>query len=75
MIALRAPTTANKLPLLRADGGGRSDATERRSHGSVSHLGASLSLVLTQENTMNRIIYIVGLVVVVLAVLAFFGMR
>lgn len=28
-----------------------------------------------ERNTMNNIIYIVGLVVVVLAVLAFFGLR
>jgi hypothetical protein len=28
-----------------------------------------------QGKTMNRLIYIIGLVVVVLAVLAFFGMR
>jgi hypothetical protein len=32
-------------------------------------------LTLGRERTMNRIIYIVGLVVVVLAVLAFFGLR
>ena len=35
----------------------------------------SRSITLTQGIAMNRLIYIVGLVVVVLAVLAFFGMR
>lgn len=31
--------------------------------------------IRTQEGTMNGIIYIVGLIVVVLAVLSFFGLR
>jgi small-conductance mechanosensitive channel len=30
---------------------------------------------LSQENLMNNIIYIVGLIVVIIAVLSFFGLR
>ena len=35
----------------------------------------SLATLLTEENKMNRIIYIVGLVVIVLVILGFFGRR
>jgi hypothetical protein len=39
------------------------------------HLGGAPTAVTIQRIPMNRIIYIVGLVVVVLLVLGFFGLR
>lgn len=44
-------------------------------HPSVSHHREEPSLKTIEENGMNRIIYIVGLIVVVVAVLSFFGLR
>jgi len=40
-----------------------------------SLLGGNQHTLLTEENKMNRIIYIVGLVVIVLVILGFFGLR
>jgi hypothetical protein len=37
--------------------------------------GPHLARALPQGNTMNNVIYIVGLIVVVIAVLSFFGLR
>jgi hypothetical protein len=34
-----------------------------------------MAILRTDRNTMNRIIYIVGLVVIVLFILGFFGLR
>jgi hypothetical protein len=35
----------------------------------------ALAILRTGRNTMNRIVYIVGLVVIVLFILGFFGLR
>jgi hypothetical protein len=35
----------------------------------------AMVLLRTDRNTMNRIVYIVGLVVIVLFILGFFGLR
>ena len=46
--------------------------------GASCALAASLTFALQnkqRENVMNRIIYIVGLIVVIIAVLSFFGLR
>ncbi|MGX0905238.1 hypothetical protein ACSSV8_003832 [Roseovarius sp. MBR-79] len=34
-----------------------------------------MAILRTDRNTMNRIVYIVGLVVIVLFILGFFGLR
>ena len=42
----------------------------------MRHVGSRTRQALsTQENPLNNVIYIVGLVVVVLAILSFFGLR
>lgn len=35
----------------------------------------AMAVLRTDRNTMNRIVYIVGLVVIVLFILGFFGLR
>jgi hypothetical protein len=48
----------------------RKSAAEPRSRKSVSLLG-----ILQKERDMNGLIYLIGLIVVIMAILSFFGLR
>ena len=38
-------------------------------------LGIYIFLIFTKEHSMNRIVYLVGAVVIIIALLSFFGLR